>query len=214
MSGWDRFAGSVGGWHQLLLGRKHSVAQENNFFFFCGELGVGGCLRQMENLCKPIWRRCCVLPNGFAELELQSGLHTHKGEALPLWLDSSIYFWLFQYLAPEVLKKQPYDRTVDWWCLGAVLYEMLFGLVSLEAILCSGELYFPNVWSEVSLMFLWHSVWTTEAVSWMQDSIMHLPFEQRFRLPLASPHGTYLGQWCVTPYYTLYLTGCFSSLSN
>lgn len=41
-----------------------------------------------------------------------------------------------QYLAPEVLKKQPYDRTVDWWCLGAVLYEMLFGLVSLEAVLC------------------------------------------------------------------------------
>lgn len=83
-----------------------------------------------------------------------------------------------------------------------------------DFILCSGELYFPNVWSEVSLMFLWHSVWTTEAVNWMPDSIMHLPFEQRFRLPLASPHGTYLGQWCVTPYYTLYLTGCFSSLSN
>lgn len=36
----------------------------------------------------------------------------------------------FQYLAPEVLRKEPYDRTVDWWCLGAVLYEMLFSLVS------------------------------------------------------------------------------------
>jgi hypothetical protein len=35
-----------------------------------------------------------------------------------------------EYLAPEVLRKQPYDWTVDWWCLGAVLYEMLFGLVS------------------------------------------------------------------------------------
>lgn len=35
-----------------------------------------------------------------------------------------------QYLAPEVLRKEPYDRAVDWWCLGAVLYEMLHGLVS------------------------------------------------------------------------------------
>ena len=37
-----------------------------------------------------------------------------------------------QYLAPEVLHKQPYDRTVDWWCLGAVIYEMLYGLVSIR----------------------------------------------------------------------------------
>uniref|UniRef100_A0A8I4A4K2 Serum/glucocorticoid regulated kinase 2 n=1 Tax=Callithrix jacchus TaxID=9483 RepID=A0A8I4A4K2_CALJA len=33
-----------------------------------------------------------------------------------------------EYLAPEVLRKEPYDRAVDWWCLGAVLYEMLHGL--------------------------------------------------------------------------------------
>jgi len=33
-----------------------------------------------------------------------------------------------EYLAPEVIQKQPYDKTVDWWCLGSVLYEMLFGL--------------------------------------------------------------------------------------
>ena len=37
---------------------------------------------------------------------------------------------VLQYLAPEVLRKQPYDKTVDWWCLGAVTYEMIYGLVS------------------------------------------------------------------------------------
>ncbi|XP_077069517.1 serine/threonine-protein kinase Sgk2b isoform X2 [Siphateles boraxobius] len=33
-----------------------------------------------------------------------------------------------EYLAPEVLLQKEYDRTVDWWGLGAVLHEMLYGL--------------------------------------------------------------------------------------
>ncbi|EPB76774.1 kinase domain protein [Ancylostoma ceylanicum] len=33
-----------------------------------------------------------------------------------------------EYLAPEIILKKPYDISVDWWCLGSVVYEMLYGL--------------------------------------------------------------------------------------
>ena len=32
-----------------------------------------------------------------------------------------------QYLAPEIIKKKGYDKTVDWWSLGCFLYEMITG---------------------------------------------------------------------------------------
>lgn len=31
------------------------------------------------------------------------------------------------YIAPEVLMKKPYEFSVDFWSLGAIMYEMLFG---------------------------------------------------------------------------------------
>ncbi|KAH0793429.1 AGC family protein kinase [Histomonas meleagridis] len=33
-----------------------------------------------------------------------------------------------EYLAPEMLQQQPYTKTVDWWCFGVLLYEMITGL--------------------------------------------------------------------------------------
>lgn len=33
-----------------------------------------------------------------------------------------------EYLAPEVLRKQPYGKGVDWWSLGTLIYEMISGL--------------------------------------------------------------------------------------
>jgi serine/threonine protein kinase len=33
-----------------------------------------------------------------------------------------------EYLAPEILNRQGHGRAVDWWSLGALLYEMLTGM--------------------------------------------------------------------------------------
>jgi serine/threonine protein kinase len=34
----------------------------------------------------------------------------------------------FAYLAPEMLKRQGHNKTVDWYMLGVLIYEMLMGL--------------------------------------------------------------------------------------
>ena len=31
------------------------------------------------------------------------------------------------YIAPEVLKKLPYNKSVDWWGLGILIFELLYG---------------------------------------------------------------------------------------
>ena len=32
-----------------------------------------------------------------------------------------------EYFAPEVLRHQGYDKSVDWWAIGVLIYEMMFG---------------------------------------------------------------------------------------
>ncbi|KAG0270060.1 Serine/threonine kinase [Actinomortierella ambigua] len=32
-----------------------------------------------------------------------------------------------EFMAPEILEEQPYDRAVDWWAFGVLMYEMLLG---------------------------------------------------------------------------------------
>ncbi|KAG5458921.1 MAG: kinase-like domain-containing protein, partial [Olpidium bornovanus] len=34
-----------------------------------------------------------------------------------------------EYLAPEILRREPYSFPVDWWSLGTLLYEMLVGVL-------------------------------------------------------------------------------------
>ena len=33
-----------------------------------------------------------------------------------------------EYKAPELVRKQAHDKTVDWWAVGIIIYEMLIGI--------------------------------------------------------------------------------------
>jgi serum/glucocorticoid-regulated kinase 2 len=33
-----------------------------------------------------------------------------------------------EYLAPEIIRREPYGKVVDWWSLGTLIYEMISGL--------------------------------------------------------------------------------------
>lgn len=64
-----------------------------------------------------------------------------------------------EYIAPEVILRQGHGRAVDWWSLGALLYEMITGLppfysrnreTMFEKIM-KADLTFPNTVGEVIL---------------------------------------------------------------
>lgn len=50
-----------------------------------------------------------------------------------------------KYIAPEIIKNKGYDKSVDWWSLGCIYYEMLTGKVPFKV---KGNLINPAVFEE------------------------------------------------------------------
>ena len=44
---------------------------------------------------------------------------------------SSLSVLFYIYRAPEILQKTGHGKSVDWWSLGTLVYDMLTGAVSL-----------------------------------------------------------------------------------
>jgi serum/glucocorticoid-regulated kinase 2 len=48
-----------------------------------------------------------------------------------------------EYIAPELLESQGYTKTVDWWTLGVLIYEMMVGHISPLLIPCTDLFFRP-----------------------------------------------------------------------
>jgi serine/threonine protein kinase len=77
---------------------------------------------------------------------VKTGLNTHDA-------NTTTFCGTVEYMAPEIVRQQPYTKSVDWWSFGALLWEMLVGMPpfydensnKLYRAILEAELVFPRV---------------------------------------------------------------------
>ena len=61
--------------------------------------------------------------------------------------DAKTYAGTADYMAPEMINRSGYDKSIDWWAVGIMMYEMLIGCnpFKIGKVKIGGDMYFNRV---------------------------------------------------------------------
>ncbi|KAI8869549.1 kinase-like protein, partial [Ramicandelaber brevisporus] len=111
---------------------RHYRFNEETVLFYAVEIIIGLAeLHRLGVIYRDLKPENCLLRSDGHLVLTDFGLSKRIGEPAPVGRfgrpRTATFCGTAEYLAPEVLKGEPYGFAIDWWALGTSLYEMISG---------------------------------------------------------------------------------------